>query len=79
MVGAQQLGRGRVGEAVLAAREDAVGGEQAEHAAQRLGIRAGGRGELRGRLRRVAERVGDLEVRHGGQAVPDQEASERLS
>jgi hypothetical protein len=71
MAGAQQLRRGRVGEAVPAAREDAVGGQQAEHAAQRLGTGAGVGGKLRGRPRRVAERVGDLEVRHGGQAVPD--------
>ena len=78
MVGAQQLGGRCVGEAVLAAREDAVGGEQAEHAAQRPRIGAGGHGKLRGRPRRVAERVGDLEVRYRGQAVPGHEAAERL-
>jgi hypothetical protein len=78
MAGAQQLRRGRVGEAAFGAREEAVGGQQAEHAAQRLGTGAGVGGKLRGRPRRVAERVGDLEIGHRDQAVPDQEAPERL-
>lgn len=78
MVSAEQLRRGSMAEAVLAVREDAVGGEKTEHATQCLGIRAGGRGEFGGRLRRVAERICDPEVGHGGQAVPDHETSERL-